>query len=181
LQADRRTGMNLEGNGTQFVSQKHHWSFIGQHGVTSQKMVIWILVLFRNLCFPLCTNKFWYIGFEVITAVTIKGSVFWDITPCSPLKVRVYFGRTYRTHLQVLRLKQTRNNKNLVCRLLLLAFCLDYSSTLKMEFDMLLRNMILVGAWLIDGFWIVWLDLLTPYSHNSGLQAIQRYAILHTL
>jgi hypothetical protein len=24
LQADRRTGMNLEGNGTQFVSQKHH-------------------------------------------------------------------------------------------------------------------------------------------------------------
>jgi hypothetical protein len=30
-------------------------------------------------------------------------------------------------------------------------------------------------AWLIDGFWIGWLDLSTPYSHNSGLQAIQRY------
>jgi hypothetical protein len=26
-----------------------------------------------------------------------------------------------------------------------------------------------------DGFWIGWLDLLTPYSHNSGLQAIQRF------
>jgi hypothetical protein len=25
----------------------------------------------------------------------------------------------------------------------------------------------------IDGFWIACLDLLTPYSHHSGLQAIQ--------
>jgi hypothetical protein len=30
-----------------------------------------------------------------------------------------------------------------------------------------------------DGFWIGWLDLLTPYSHTSELQAIQRYS--HTL
>jgi hypothetical protein len=27
-------------------------------------------------------------------------------------------------------------------------------------------------AWLIDWFWIGWLDLLTPYTHSSGLQAI---------
>jgi hypothetical protein len=26
-----------------------------------------------------------------------------------------------------------------------------------------------------NGFWIGWLDLLTPYSHKSYLQAIQRY------
>jgi hypothetical protein len=32
-----------------------------------------------------------------------------------------------------------------------------------------------VCAWLIDGFSIGWLDLLTPYSHNSELQAAQRY------
>jgi hypothetical protein len=30
-------------------------------------------------------------------------------------------------------------------------------------------------AWLIKGYSIGWLDLLTPYSHNSELQAIQRY------
>jgi hypothetical protein len=27
------------------------------------------------------------IGFEVLTAVTMKCSVFWHITPCSPVKV----------------------------------------------------------------------------------------------
>jgi hypothetical protein len=27
------------------------------------------------------------IEFEVLTAVPMKSSVFWDITPCSPLKV----------------------------------------------------------------------------------------------
>jgi hypothetical protein len=32
-----------------------------------------------------------------------------------------------------------------------------------------------VVAWLIDEFWIGWLDLLTPHTHNSRLQAIQRY------
>jgi hypothetical protein len=29
-----------------------------------------------------------YVGFEVLTAVVMKNSIFWDITPCSePLKV----------------------------------------------------------------------------------------------
>jgi hypothetical protein len=28
------------------------------------------------------------VGFEVLTAVVMKSSVFWDITPCSPLKVK---------------------------------------------------------------------------------------------
>jgi hypothetical protein len=31
------------------------------------------------------------------------------------------------------------------------------------------------------GFWIGWLDLLTPYTHHWELQAIQRYRYLHTL
>jgi hypothetical protein len=29
-----------------------------------------------------------YVGFEVITAVTIKRTIFWDVTPCSPVKVK---------------------------------------------------------------------------------------------
>jgi hypothetical protein len=37
------------------------------------------------------TNNFngiiWTVGFEVVTAVVIKSTIFWDITPCSPLKV----------------------------------------------------------------------------------------------
>jgi hypothetical protein len=41
-----------------------------------------------------------FVGFEVLTAVVMKSSVFWDITPCSPLKVNRCFGGTYRIHLQ---------------------------------------------------------------------------------
>jgi hypothetical protein len=26
------------------------------------------------------------VGFEVLTAVVMKGSIFWDILPCTPLK-----------------------------------------------------------------------------------------------
>jgi hypothetical protein len=35
-------------------------------------------------------------GFEVLTAVVMKGTIFWDITPCSPLSVNRRFGGTYR-------------------------------------------------------------------------------------
>jgi hypothetical protein len=40
------------------------------------------------------------VGFEVLTAVVRKSSTFWDITPCSPLKVNRYFGGIGRFHLQ---------------------------------------------------------------------------------
>jgi hypothetical protein len=33
-----------------------------------------------------------FIGFEVITGVTMKSSVLWDIAPCSPVKVNLRFG-----------------------------------------------------------------------------------------
>jgi hypothetical protein len=35
----------------------------------------------------------------------------WDITPCSPLKVKRRFGRTYRLHLQVRRISRARNQR----------------------------------------------------------------------
>jgi hypothetical protein len=41
-----------------------------------------------------------YVGFEVFTAVVIKSTVFWDITPCSPLKVNRRFGGTYSLYLE---------------------------------------------------------------------------------
>jgi hypothetical protein len=51
------------------------------------------------------------VGFEVLTAVVIKSTVFWDITPCSPLKVNQCFGATYRLHLQGLRISQGRDQR----------------------------------------------------------------------
>jgi hypothetical protein len=50
-----------------------------------------------------------YAGFEVLTAVVMKSSIFWDITMCSPLKVNRRFGRICRLHLEGRRIGQTRN------------------------------------------------------------------------
>jgi hypothetical protein len=54
-----------------------------------------------------------YVGLEVLTAVAMKSSIFWDITPRSPLKVNNRFGRTCRLHLQDRRISQARNQPGL--------------------------------------------------------------------
>jgi hypothetical protein len=39
--------------------------------------------------------------FLFLRCVTLlKSTIFWDITPCSPLSVNRRFGGTYRLHLQ---------------------------------------------------------------------------------
>jgi hypothetical protein len=48
-------------------------------------------------------------GFEVLSVVVMKNFVFWDITPCIPLKVNQRFGRTCRLHLHGRRI--SRNKK----------------------------------------------------------------------
>jgi hypothetical protein len=40
-----------------------------------------------------------YIGFEVLTAVVMNITIFWDITACGPLRVNRRFGTAYRLHL----------------------------------------------------------------------------------
>jgi hypothetical protein len=44
--------------------------------------------------------------------VVIKNTVIWDITPCSLLKVNRRFGRTYRLHLQGLRISRARTQRD---------------------------------------------------------------------
>jgi hypothetical protein len=49
----------------------------------------------RHRCDNLKSNE--YIGFQVLAAVAIKSSVFWDITPRGPLKVNRHLpGRIIR-------------------------------------------------------------------------------------
>jgi hypothetical protein len=62
----------------------------------------------------------------------LKRSVFWNITPCSLLKVNRRFGGTCRLHLQGRRISQARNQCE--AELCLLLSCLAYSSSLKMCF-----------------------------------------------
>jgi hypothetical protein len=40
------------------------------------------------------------VGSVVLKAVFMKSTIFWDITPCSPLEVNRRFGGTYSRHLQ---------------------------------------------------------------------------------
>jgi hypothetical protein len=51
------------------------------------------------------------VGFEFLTAVVMKSSIFWDITPCSPLKVNWRFGGTCRLHLQGRKISRARNQR----------------------------------------------------------------------
>jgi hypothetical protein len=37
------------------------------------------------------TSTYLWLGFEVLTAVVMKGTIFWNITPCSPLKINRRF------------------------------------------------------------------------------------------
>jgi hypothetical protein len=67
------------------------------------------------------------VGVEVLTAVVMKGTVFWDITPFSPLKVNRQFGGTCGLHLQ----GGIRKDTN-VSPAFTLVSCTAYS-TLKME------------------------------------------------
>jgi hypothetical protein len=76
------------------------------------------------------------VGFEVLTAVVMKNTIFWDITPCSPLKVNQHFGGTYSLQLQGRRISLARNQRGSGWQAKpasTLVSCSAYSSTLKME------------------------------------------------
>jgi hypothetical protein len=48
----------------------------------------------RRRFMPQTTKYYSLIRFEVLTPVVMKGSIFWDITPCTPFKVNPLFGVT---------------------------------------------------------------------------------------
>jgi hypothetical protein len=48
-------------------------------------------------------------GFEALTAVVMKSSVFWDIMPLRLLKDSRHFVGTYHLHIQGSRVSQARN------------------------------------------------------------------------
>jgi hypothetical protein len=67
-------------------------------------------IMVRNLPF--------LVGFEVLTVVVMKSTIFWDTMPCSALKINGRFGGTYRLHLQGRRISPARNLQSSACHLL---------------------------------------------------------------
>jgi hypothetical protein len=68
---------------------------------------------------------------EIVKAVVMKSSVFWDITPCSRFNVERHFRRIYRFHLVGRRISHARNEHEAVSEHD--GFSLAYSLTLKMD------------------------------------------------
>jgi hypothetical protein len=50
-----------------------------------------------------------FVEFEVLTAIDMKSSIFWDVTPCSPVNDNIRFVGTYRLHLRGERLSLARS------------------------------------------------------------------------
>jgi hypothetical protein len=70
-----------------------------QYYVKLQIMNFFIMQFLPPCCYILsldCKYFLQRIGFEVLTAVIMKSTIFWDITTCSPLRVKRSFGGTYR-------------------------------------------------------------------------------------
>jgi hypothetical protein len=75
---------------------------------------IFIPLHFLQLFFTLHESTvLFFVGFQILTAVLIRSAIFWDTTPCSPLKVNLRFGRIYHLHLQgqISQVTQQRESK----------------------------------------------------------------------
>jgi hypothetical protein len=81
-------------------------------------------------------------GFEVLTAVTMKSSIFWYITPCCSVKVNQRFGVTYRFHLQGRRIRQAIDQHELGRKQSMIhaGFLLGLHFDPEYEFNMFHRN-----------------------------------------
>jgi hypothetical protein len=80
-----------------------------------QEQVFFMPSLCMYVCMYVCQpcqrldstpRSYLVIGFEVLIPVVLKRSIFWNITPCSPLKVNRCFGGTCLLHLQGRRLNE---------------------------------------------------------------------------
>jgi hypothetical protein len=90
-------------------------------GITQQWLFLWL----HSSCFQqIRHNNNNNVGFEVLTPVVMKNSIFWNITSRSPLRVNWYFGGTYRLHLQGWKGSQAKNKHEASNKLhLLLTSC----------------------------------------------------------
>jgi hypothetical protein len=95
----------------QYITQKHQWPSIRLHGITPHKIVLPIVTAVREPQIQYNKTIYDNVRFQVLTAVVIKSTIFWDTTPCSLLKVNGRFGGTYRLQLQGQRICWARNQR----------------------------------------------------------------------
>jgi hypothetical protein len=106
------------------------------------------------------------LGFEVLTAVVMKSTIFWDITPCSLLIVNQHFRGTFRLHLQGRKNKLSNKpawKQNAAFCLLpafMLVYCPAYFFDSEDRGDMFLRN--------VSWHWVDYMALYPRRLYSSG-------------
>jgi hypothetical protein len=91
----RRRFMPLHRAATVIDKMKFWESQNGKQNYTHNLLV---RVLFESHWYLILSNLI-YVWLEILTTVVMENPVFWDITLCSPLKVKRRFGGTCRLHL----------------------------------------------------------------------------------
>jgi hypothetical protein len=93
--------------------------------------------IFTNPCCRLwiqLQSHLFYVQFdEVLTAVVVKGFIFWEITPCGRVRDNRHFGGACHFHLQGWRISQARNRRDTGCKLSYAGFLLGLFFNLMME------------------------------------------------
>jgi hypothetical protein len=83
-------------NRKQFIikydANAHHIIWGGELALVQEETGYW------NICWTETGNS--YMRFQVITAVSVKFRVFWDVAPCSHVQVYQRFRNAYYLHLQ---------------------------------------------------------------------------------
>lgn len=100
----------------------------------------------------------------------MKSSVFWDVSPYSPLKVNLWFSGTCCFHLQGQRIGQSKNHHEIGSKQSYLAVCFMLVSHLpfpnpKVGGDMFLQKM----SWLSEDYMVLYQRRLDP-SHTLSFE-----------
>jgi hypothetical protein len=80
------------------------------------------------------------VRFEILTAVTLKSTAFWDVTQCSLVGVYQRYGEMYWFHLQDQRVSQASSRKMPVCLFGLIFDPEDGGNTFLRNVDKFLPN-----------------------------------------
>jgi hypothetical protein len=90
------------------ICEDENWTELNQNIFNRSIEAYSFIKKIYSACQHLTTR---FVEFEVITAVVMKSTIFWDITPCSLLKVNRRFGGTYRLYIQGRRISRARNQR----------------------------------------------------------------------
>jgi hypothetical protein len=112
----------------------HNSSHFPVHHHTGHKSSVEQYVLSEILLRISCSMQVAGINSKVLWSIYyMKSSVVWDITLCSPLKVKRHFEETFHLHVQGWRVWDKQEIRQLAAVYFMLVLCLAYPVTLTVE------------------------------------------------